>query len=185
MHLYQIETFQKEVSVSDYKKRFVDIPKFTAYCRQCPNYKKNWACPPFNFSPETLWDNYRTLLLCAKKLILPEALTEQTYDKNTLKTLSSQILTPIKQGLLSELTALESRTPDSLVLSMGRCDVCITCSRLNKQPCRCPERCRHSIESLGGDVNKTIETYFNEKLQWPKEGQLPEHFFLMGGLLKK
>ncbi|NLN98211.1 MAG: DUF2284 domain-containing protein [Eubacteriaceae bacterium] len=182
---YEIETYQREVAVSSYMETCVDIPKFTGYCRQCPHYRKNWACPPFDFSVEKLWHSYETLRLSAKKMIVPPELTDRTYEKDAFKEICSNLLVPMKQALLSELMALEAKTPDSLVLSMGTCDACIQCTRLNKKPCRSPDRCRHSIESLGGDLSKTIEHYFKEKLIWPKEGQLPEYFFLLGGLLIK
>jgi len=182
---YKIKTYQKEVSLSDYMASCVDIPKFMAYCRRCPNYKKNWACPPFSFSPEDLWMHYQTVLLCAKKIILPPEMTDRAYEKEELQETCAHLLVPIKQALLSELMALEAKTPDSLVLSMGSCSACIECTRLSKQPCRCPDLCRHSIESLGGDVTKSIEHYFEEKLIWPEEGKLPSYFFLLGGLLKK
>lgn len=40
-------------------------------------------------------------------------------------------------------------------------------------------------ESLGGDVEKTLELYFNERLLWGREGHMPEYMLLVGGLMQK
>ena len=42
---------------------------------------------------------------------------------------------------------------------------------------------RYSIESLGGDVDKTVEDIFGFKIQYAKDGKLPEYLIFVGGLL--
>ena len=42
---------------------------------------------------------------------------------------------------------------------------------------------RHSIESLGGDVGKTLSLYLGQELLWGREGHFPEYYILLGGLL--
>lgn len=79
----------------------------------------------------------------------------------------------------------EQSTPGSLMLAAGCCDECATCARANGAPCIKPDKLRYSIESLGGDVEKTLELYFNERLLWGREGHMPEYMLLVGGLMQK
>ena len=64
---------------------------------------------------------------------------------------------------------------------------CVDVPRIIKgcQGCKNYARLRYSIESLGGDVEKTLELYFNERLLWGREGHMPEYMLLVGGLMQK
>lgn len=44
---------------------------------------------------------------------------------------------------------------------------------------------RYSIESIGGNVGLTVSKLLGIQLEWLKEGQVPEYFVLVGGLLIK
>ena len=54
---------------------------------------------------------------------------------------------------------------------------------LSGKPCRFQDKMRYSIESLGGNVGKTVTKYLKQELQWVEEGKLPEYFMLIYGLL--
>ena len=41
----------------------------------------------------------------------------------------------------------------------------------------------YSIESIGGNVAKTIEDLCGIEIEWVEGDSLPEHFVLVGGLL--
>lgn len=180
----RIEPLQKEVGVGEYMAACVDVAKFVRFCEQCPGYGGIWSCPPFSFSAEAFWRSYQTLLLYGKKIVLPPSLLERTFEKEELEARYRAIFAPVKQGILSELFALEREYPGSMALSAGSCGECDPCARKEGLPCRKPGVMRHSIESLGGDVARTLELYFGETLLWAREGRLPAHFFLLGGLLK-
>lgn len=70
-------------------------------------------------------------------------------------------------------------------LSSGACLHCknAECTRLSGKPCRFQDKMRYSIESLGGNVGKTVTKYLKQELQWVEEGKLPEYFMLIYGLL--
>ena len=42
---------------------------------------------------------------------------------------------------------------------------------------------RYSIEALGGDVSKTAADLLDLELKWGKNGELPEYFVLVGGMI--
>lgn len=174
---------EREVPLAEYRAQCVDVPKFLGYCAACPNYGGTWSCPPFDFDPQEIWDRYDRILLRAVKVPVPAELREKVLSPQEINGESHALLAPIKHDLLSSLLEQERATPGSLALSAGRCQECQVCTKASSQPCRQPERMRHSIESLGGDVGKTLSLYLGQELLWGREGHLPEYYILLGGLL--
>lgn len=175
----------REVPLAEYRAQCVDVPKFLGYCAACPNYGGAWSCPPFDFDPQEIWDRYDRILLRAVKVPVPAELREKVLSPQEINDESHALLAPIKHDLLSSLLEQERATPGSLALSAGRCQECPEgrCTKPAHQPCRQPGRMRHSIESLGGDVGKTLSLYLGQELLWGREGHLPEYYILLGGLL--
>lgn len=172
---YTVEHLQAGVPVAEYVAECVDVPKFLAYCRECHCYGHRWSCPPFDFDPLALWRQYYTLQLYTS-VLTPKPGTDMDALMRGLR--------QEKDRLLDKLLRLESRTPGSLVLSAGSCSICgDNCTRPKGEPCRFPEKTRHSIESLGGDVSKTLEKYMHKPVLWIKNGELPAYLTLTGGLL--
>lgn len=176
---------EREIPLAEYRAQCVDVPKFLGYCAACPNYGGTWSCPPFDFDPQAIWDRYDRILLRAVKILVPEELREKVLSPQEINDESHALLAPIKHDLLSSLLEQEKATPGSLALSAGRCQECPEgrCTKHAGQPCRQPGRMRHSIESLGGDVGKTLSLYLGQELLWGREGHLPEYYILLGGLL--
>ena len=175
----------REVPLAEYRSQCVDVPKFLGYCAACPNYGGTWSCPPFDFDPQEIWDRYGRILLRVVKVPVPAELREKVLSPQEINDESHALLAPIKHDLLSSLLEQERATPGSLALSAGRCQECPEgrCTKPAHQPCRQPGRMRHSIESLGGDVGKTLSLYLGQELLWGREGHLPEYYILLGGLL--
>ena len=63
------------------------------------------------------------------------------------------------------------------------CNLCMKCTKTIGMPCKMPFKLRYSIESLGGDVDRTIEDTFGYKIIYAKDGKLPEYMIFVGGLL--
>ena len=135
----------REVPLAEYRAQCVDVPKFLGYCAACPNYGGTWSCPPFDFDPQTVWDRYDRILLRAVKVLIPEELRQIHFSPQELDRESHALLYPIKRQLLFTLLEQERATPGSLALSAGRCQECQVCTKASGQPCRQPERMRHSI----------------------------------------
>lgn len=179
--LYSCTTLEKTVPLKEFRRDLVDVPRFSGYCQDCPNYGRFWSCPPFEFDPREIWERYGALLLYAQKIV---------FQKDRLfpgerRTFEEKELPKIKGAMARELLDRESRTPGSLALFPGRCDWCPVCARVEGKPCRMPERMRYSIEALGGDCGGALEKYYGETLQWSAGQRLPEQIILLGGLLLK
>jgi predicted metal-binding protein len=98
-----------------------------------------------------------------------------------------EIMAEVKNKITEELFAMEEEYPGSISLSAGSCSVCgpENCTRTDGKPCRYPEKMRYSIESIGGNVGKTVSKLLGIELEWIEEGKIPSYFVLVGGLLKK
>lgn len=175
--MYTIEKSEKLIKVSDYLDRYVNVEEFLQYCKKCNNYEKLWSCPSYDFNPEDYWKEYDELLVVARKIIFGEGVDQDR---------SYEIMLEVKEDMSRELYELEKEYPGSISLSAGSCSLCKDgCTRAVGEPCRYPEMMRYSIESLGGDVGRTVSKLMGYELEWIEEGKLPSYFVLVGGLLKK
>lgn len=183
--MYTIKDYYSELSINDYLNKYVDIPTFLTCCKECPNYDKIWSCPSFNFDVESYWKQYKTICLYGHQIIFDEETKNRTFASDELETFITEIIEKEKQLLTDKLFILEEKNPGSVSLSAGSCHLCGkgNCSKLENQPCRHPEKLRYSIESLGGNVGKTISDCFHIDLEWVEEGKLPRHFVLVCALL--
>ncbi len=175
--MYTMEKSEKLIKVSDYLDRYVNVEEFLQYCKKCNNYEKLWSCPSYDFNPEDYWKEYDELLVVARKIIFGEGVDQAR---------SYEIMLEVKEDMSRELYELEKQYPGSISLSAGSCSLCKEgCTRVDGDPCRYPEMMRYSIESLGGDVGRTVSKLMGYELEWIEEGKLPSYFVLVGGLLKK
>ena len=53
---YRAEDFSATLPLADYLARFRDAARIGGYCRSCPRYGATWACPPFEFEVESLFE---------------------------------------------------------------------------------------------------------------------------------
>ena len=44
---------------------------------------------------------------------------------------------------------------------------------------------RYSPESLGANIDRTIEDFFDSKVIYAENGKLPQYMFFVGGILYK
>ena len=87
----------------------------------------------------------------------------------------------MKVKLMNDIYALEN--DDSVALFLGRCSLCMKCTREFGMPCKMPFKLRYSIESLGGDVDRTINDLFGFEILYASDNKLPEYLIFVGGLL--
>lgn len=170
------EVFEKTVDVKEYIEEYVNVEKFLECCKACPNYDKIWSCPSYEFDPMDIWKKYEKLYLYAVKFTLDDLDSEEAAKARMLK---------MKDEMSQHLFEKEKEIPGSISLSAGSCSICGAgnCTKLEKKPCKHPETMRYSVESLGGDVGRTLSKLMNIDLLWVEEGKLPEYYVLVGGLL--
>ena len=183
----QTESFEKEIDVQDFIENCVDVAYFTECCSKCPNYGKTWSCPPYDFDPLDIWNQYRTFLITAKKVITPPELLEKTYTLEEIIRIGAELTMGAFTNVDDEMVLLKEKFPGSRVIGGGKCMLCGQdgCARLSGEPCRFPDKMTYSIESLGGNVEKVLDRYFNEKIYWGADGHLAPSYIRVGGLLKK
>ena len=62
----------------------------------------------------------------------------------------------------------------------GGCTLCEgKCTRPEGKPCRHPDKMRHALDALGGDISKTMEKYFDKPILWIQDGKTPEYLTLV------
>jgi len=193
----RIEKFQEEISVHEYIEGFVAVEEFLEACKACPNFGRVWSCPPYDFDVLEYWNRFKRFRVIARKIYLDGISTQEE---------AAVLLASVKDDMSAELYELERQVPESVSLSAGSCSLCrglqeepqteseekpyvslggSCCTRAEGQPCRCQEKMRYSIESLGGNVGLTCRKLMGIQLEWVEEGKLPSFFVLCGGLLMK
>ena len=82
---------------------------------------------------------------------------------------------------VDEIYVLENQ--DSQGLFLGKCNLCMKCTREFGMQCKMPFKMRYPLEALGADVDRTVEDIFGLKIQYAHDGKLPEYLMFVGGLL--
>lgn len=181
---YQTETYTAEMKVAEFVKRYVDVEKFLAFCRECPNYNVCNSCPPYDFEPLDVWNKYETVKIVGVKIIIPSELAGKTMQKEDFLDFYEEVMSEVRNDLYRDLKAEEEAAPDRYLLHPGRCSLCGKgdCDR-NRCACKHPELRRYSIEALGGDVCAVTGEMLGLELCWVENGIMPEYLCQIGGVL--
>ena len=182
--LYEPVMTHKTISTSQYKDRFVDLKSTSEACSNCPMHNNNWACPDFQNDELESWDKYDNLDLYFVKINFTKEAQKTKYTMDQLQYITDNTLFHERNKLIDKLEILEIEK-DGCLLSAGYCGVCDECSKINNKPCRYPDKCHFSIESIGGLVPDTLKDVFDEEIKWidTDNGYLPENLSLLMGLL--
>ena len=116
--MYSVERFEKEICISEYMDKYVNVEEFLEYCKECPNYGRLWSCPPYDFDPLEIWEKYETLYVTVRKIIFDE--DKAPEDKDAMMS----VLSEVKDHMSQELFEMERKFPGSISLSAGSCGLC-------------------------------------------------------------
>ena len=177
----EIRKLTADVDVKDYYENYVDFDYVSQLCieeQEMLGY--NWNYPPFDFDVDEIWNSYNKLKIIAFKIDFSEEELSQTFPEKELDFILKRF-ERMKVKLMNEIYMLENE--DSLGLFLGKCNLCMRCTREFGMPCKIPVKMRYSIESLGGLVDKTVEDIFGFEIQYAHDGKLPEYLIFVGGLL--
>lgn len=177
----EITKLTADVEVNEYYEKYVDFEKASKLCieeQEMLGY--NWNYPPFDFDVDDIWNSYNRLKIIAFKIDFSEEELANTFDKKELEFILKRF-ERLKVKLMNEIYALENE--DSLGLFLGKCNLCMRCTREFNMPCKMPFKMRYPIEALGGDVDKTVEDLFGYKILYAHDGKLPDYLIFVGGLL--
>ncbi len=181
--MYKKEELRTQISVEEFLTNYSQINEYPGNCRSCPNYGKNWSCPPYDFDIEDIWKKYKTLQIYGVQIVFNDELTPKSYTHDQLIDTLDEVLNKEHLNLVKKLEDLAHNKSHSLVLAPGKCIRCKVCARIDNQKCRFPDQLHYSIESLGGDVVKAASDLLHIHFHWIQNGNLPEYLFLFGGLL--
>jgi predicted metal-binding protein len=177
----EIKKLTADVDVSEYFEKYVNFEEVSKLCieeQEALGY--NWTYPPFEFDTNDVWNSYNKLKIIAFKIDFSAEELEHTFDERELEFVLKRF-ERLKVKLMNEIYMLESE--DSLGLFLGKCNLCMRCTREVNMPCKMPFKMRYSLESLGAYVDRTVEDIFGYKILYAHDGKLPEYLIFVGGLL--
>jgi predicted metal-binding protein len=177
----QIKKLTADVDTEEYYNNYVDFEKSSKLCiEEQEMLEYNWSYPPFEFDVDEVWNSYNKLKIIAFKIEFSQEELDHTFSDKELEFILKRF-ERMKVKLMNEIYALENE--DSLGLYLGKCNLCMRCTRGFGMQCKMPFKMRYSIEALGGDVDRTIEDLFGDKILYAHNGKLPEYLIFVGGLL--
>lgn len=180
---YTVRDEQRTIDTARCIERFVDVPRFLGYCRECPAYGRTWACPEFDFDPLEVWTSRRWFHVITRTISFTAGQRRNGFDPDELQPQVMSMFTREKRRLRHRVVVLRAAHPGSVPLLAGSCELCEHCTRLEGRPCIHPEQLMHSIESIGGDVVQLVRELFGIQMSWSDGTQLPDAYYLTVGLL--
>lgn len=168
-----VQDFCVTVRTEEYIGRFRDEERFLNRCRECDNYGRLWACPPFAAGTFAETGSYSRMLLTATK-ITPQADGIPVSEWGA-------VLRPQMERIGLMLLKAEQKYGGRAFSFAGTCFHCPDgeCSRPHGRPCRHPELVRPSLEGYGFDIGATLTELFGMELKWGTGGMLPEYLTLV------
>lgn len=180
----EISVRTRKTTLDEMMKIGFEPQKIETYCKVCPNYGKNWSCPPHFFERESFLKEYPYIVLIIARLKYSADEILRIKGKQEVKDYTEQTLFPLRHTFYERLKILEQSRSDLRMFDIGNCGLCETCRREEGRACIRPDELRYSPESLGFDVSLLLEHYFDLKLEWAGE-TLPSHYISLGGLAQK
>lgn len=159
--------------------KYEDKCYFNSLCESgCVNYNKKWSCPPYSPVYSLYARNFEYCILT----LFSCDLSQFNYVKTEyMKVKTSNSILKSQSDKLSRY--LEDRLL-GIMLSNGSCRLCKPCTKkISSDTCRNPLKLRYSLESLGLNVEKISEEYFNHKLLWYKPRLPPDYSTVVSGVL--
>ncbi|WP_316669346.1 DUF2284 domain-containing protein [uncultured Propionibacterium sp.] len=183
MLAHAVRDEQRAIGTAEFVERFVDVPRFLSYCRDCPAYGRTWACPEFDFDPLAVWRSRRWFHVITRTIAFTGERPGEGLGPDELRSRVMALFTAEKRRLRHRVVVLRASHPGSIPLLAGACELCERCSRLDGRSCVHPGQLIHSIESIGGDVVGLVRELFGIEMGWSDGSHLPDAYHLTVGLL--
>lgn len=173
--MYTTEVRVKALPVKEWLSRYCFPDRFRDACCACPDYERNWSCPPGVPPAAEFLAGYRTVYLIGVKIVYDRAQRDRAMaSPEAADQVREASYGVVKKALLESLLQLERAVPGACTVAAGRCEQCETCSRIDGQPCRRPERLRYSFSAFRFDLTAIARDQLGLELLWAGEG-LPEY----------
>jgi predicted metal-binding protein len=168
------------------KIEFTDIvfdTKVQEYCNnpnyRCPHYGHSWSCPPEAPYLEEKVSKFERFFLVYFELDLNDYVKKikAKHPRRREKRIRSAIYhdnfvrDSLEKEILKFIDEYKENYQERIVLWDGFCRICYNkedkhCTYDSGEPCRYPDRKRHSMEAVGINVNDTVKN-LDIKLEWP------------------
>jgi len=179
---YSVTNRQATLAADEFISRYRDVERFRQYCLQCPGYGKSWSCPPFDFDPRIKSDGFTTVTVMGTTIEFDEPTRAACKTAEQSSAAGKEAMQEVWKTLLPRLYEMERQNPGSRCFTF-RCVLCPEgCTRLEEKPCRKPELMRHSLESVGFDIEAMTRDLLGINLEWSTDGSLPKHITLVTAL---
>ena len=179
---YTLSTREAVIAADEFIRRYRDIERIRQYCLQCPGYGKSWSCPPFDFDPATVTDGFTTVKVTGTTIEFDEQTRSACKTAKESAQVGREAMEEVWKWLLPQLYEQERQVPGSRCFTF-RCVLCPEgCTRPEGKPCRKPEMLRHSLESVGFDLEAVTRDLLGINLEWSTDGRLPKHITLITAL---
>lgn len=180
---YTLTTKEATIGADEFIRRYRDVERFEAFCKQCPSYGRVWSCPPFDFDARSVSDGFKTVILMGTVIEFDEQTRAACTTAEQSSAVSREAMEGVWKDLLPHLYEKECDTPGSRCFTF-RCVLCPEgCMRPEGKPCRHPEMMRHSLESVGFDIVAMTRDLLGIELEWSTDGSLPHYLTLVTALM--
>lgn len=173
--MYRVQVRVRTLTVSRWLREYCRPETFVPLCKECPEYGRNWSCPPGVPAVEEIAGKYRFAQVIGLKVLYDEWVRrEAAVSPGREEELRQSTYGTAKKKMLYALLALEQEIPGSRTIMAGRCELCARCAREEGMPCRHPDELRYSYSGLGFDLGRISEELLEMPLLW-QSGGLPEY----------
>ena len=173
------------MAADEFISRYRDVERIGAFCQQCPGYGKTWSCPPFDFDPRIKSDGFGKVILMGTTIEFDEETRNACKTAEQSTDTGREAIQEVWKTLLPKLYEMERNTLGSRCFTF-RCTLCPEgCTRPEGKPCRHPDKMRHSLESVGFDIEAMTRELLNIDLEWSTDGSLPKHMTLVTALFTR
>lgn len=118
----------------------------------CGMYGKNWMCPPALGEVDDLIARTRDYKYALVYQTIGEL--EDSFDYEGMEK-AGEIQNAVTYGIEDDMVSLPISS--FLHLAAGDCKLCPTCSKIEDEPCRHPDKARPSLSAYGVFVSKLAE----------------------------
>lgn len=101
--VYSVERFVRTVPAGVFSERYVDLDFTLGFCRECPNFNCNWACPEFDEDVSRYWTEYDSVELVALKLSFDDDFCRETHSSEEVADIINGTLVKEKDNIMSYL----------------------------------------------------------------------------------
>ena len=166
----QAERFEQIISVADieHSQRFQD------YCKSCPHYGKNLACPPSTpYFADYAGKSSSARVICYRISLTgaePGVESQKTAHREAGQLLARELAQYLKQG--------------HKVAGAGFCRSCPTCAAENGETvCRKPAERIFSLEAMGVNVDALLKKSFGFGLEWTRGNEKASYLCVPGAVI--